>query len=242
MKNNLTLGIMQPYFFPYLGYFDLINRTDRWIVFDVVKYAPKSWMNRNRILHPSEGWQYISIPVDKRAGDGVIKNVKILDVGAAQHKIRGQIEHYRKGGAPYFSAVARLLDECFSGLQGNLLRDVNVRSLALVCDYLGITFNCTNLSEMSLELPVIQHPGQWALEISCALGADVYLNPPGGRDIFRADEWKDRNIRLGFTNLVSFVYPTRHYSFIEHLSIIDVLMWNSPETVKAYLDARLENS
>lgn len=233
---------MQPYFFPYLGYYDLINRTDQWIVFDVVKYAPKSWMNRNRILHPTDGWQYISIPVNKHAGDGAIKDVQILDVGAAHDKIRGQIEHYRKGGAPHFPAVARLVDECFSGLQGNLLRDLNVRSLALVCDHLEITFNHTNLSEMSLALPAIQHPGQWALEISSALGVDAYLNPPGGRDIFRANEWKNRGIQLGFTNLVSFVYPTRHYTFIEHLSILDVLMWNSPETVKAYLDSRLDKS
>lgn len=233
---------MQPYFFPYLGYYDLINRTDHWIVFDVVKYTPKSWMNRNRILHPTEGWQYISTPVNKCAGDGIIKDVQVLDVGVSHAKIRGQIEHYRKGSAPYFSAVASLVDDCFSGLQGNLLRDLNVRSLALVCAYLGITFNHTNLSEMSLPLPAIQHPGQWALEIASTLGADAYLNPPGGKAIFRTCEWEDRGIRLGFTNLVSFVYPTRNYTFIEHLSIIDVLMWNSPETVKAYLDSRLVDS
>jgi hypothetical protein len=233
---------MQPYFFPYLGYYDLINRTDRWIVFDVVKYAPKSWMNRNRILHPLDGWQYISVPVNKHTGDGTLKDVQILDVDSARNKIRGQIEHYRKGGAPHFSAIASLVDDCFSGLQSNLLRDLSVRSLELVCEYLNITFNHTNLSEMSLELPAIQHPGQWALEISSALGADSYLNPPGGRDIFRPNEWEDRGIRLGFTNLVSFVYPTGHYPFIDHLSIIDVLMWNSPDTVKTYLDSRLDDA
>lgn len=233
---------MQPYFFPYLGYYDLINRTGRWIVFDVVKYTPKSWMNRNRILHPTDGWQYISTPVNKYAGDGLIKDVQILDASASHNKIRSQIEHYRKGRAPYFSAVSSLVDDCFFGMQGNLLRDLNVRSLALVCAYLGITFNHTNLSEMSLALPVMQRPGQWALEIASALGADAYLNPPGGRGIFQPREWEDRGIQLAFTNLVSFAYPTRHYTFIEHLSIIDVLMWNSPEAVKAYLDSRLDVS
>lgn len=234
----MTLGIMQPYFFPYLGYYDLINRTDRWIVFDVVKYAPKSWMNRNRILHPSEGWQYISVPVDKHAGEGVIKDVQILDAGAAHNKIRGQIEHYRKGRAPYFSAVAKLIDDCFADLPGNLLRDLNVRSMSVVCDYLGIAFNHANLFEMSLALPEIKHPGQWALEICSALGADAYLNPPGGREIFVPHEWEERKIQLGFTDMVSFNYPTGHYQFVEHLSIIDVLMWNSPEAVKIYLDSR----
>ena len=231
---------MQPYFFPYLGYYDLINRTDRWIVFDVVKYAPKSWMNRNRILHPAEGWQYISVPVDKHSGEGLIKDVKILDAGAAHNKIRGQIEHYRKGRAPHFSAVARLIDDCFEGLNSDLLRDLNVRSLSVVCDYLDITFDHSNLSELSLALPEIRHPGQWALEIASALGADSYLNPPGGREIFELREWEERGIRLAFTDLVSFGYPTGHYSFVEHLSIIDVLMWNSARQVKDYLDSRLD--
>ena len=242
MKNKITLGIMQPYFFPYLGYYDLINRTDRWIVFDVVKYAPKSWMNRNRILHPNDGWQYISVPVDKHAGEGAIKDVRILDVGVAHNKIRGQIEHYRKGRAPYFSAVAKLIDDCFASLNSNLLRDLNVYSMSVACDYLGVAFNNTNLSEMSLTLPEIKHPGQWALEIASALGADAYLNPPGGRDIFLPHEWEERGIQLGFTDLVSFSYPTGHYPFMEHLSIIDVLMWNSPEVVKTYLDSRLVQS
>ncbi len=242
MNDRLQLGIMQPYFFPYLGYYDLINRTDQWIVFDVVKYVPKSWMNRNRILHPTEGWQYISVPVDKHAGNGAIKDIRIIDVKSAHDKIRGQIEHYRKGGAPYFPNVAQLIDDCFSGLQGNLLRDLNVRSLVVVCNYLGITLNRANLSDMTLNLPKIDHPGQWALEIASALGADAYLNPPGGRDIFRPPEWEERGIGLNFTDLVSFVYPTKHYAFVEHLSIIDILMWNAPNKVKMYLDSRLGGS
>lgn len=231
---------MQPYFFPYLGYFDLINRTDRWVVFDVVKYAPKSWMNRNRILHPNDGWQYISVPVDKHAGEGIIKDVQILDVNAAYDKIRGQIEHYRKGRAPYFSIVAKLVDECFAGLRSNLLRDLNVRTLIVVCDFLGISIKHSNLSEMSLAMPEIAHPGQWALEIADALGADAYLNPPGGRDIFLPREWEEREIQLGFTDMISFHYHTANYQFIENLSIIDVLMWNSPERVKTYLDSRVD--
>lgn len=232
---------MQPYFFPYLGYYDLINRTDRWIVFDVVKYQPRSWMNRNRILHPAGGWQYVNVPVSKHTGNGAIKDAQILDANAAHNKIRGQIAHYRQGGAPYFTAVTALIDDCFLGLQGRLLRDLNVRSLELVCNYLGIAFNHTNLSGMTIDMPAIQHPGQWALEIASTLGADAYLNPPGGRDIFRFCEWEERGIQLGFTDPVSFTYPTGRYPFVEHLSIIDVLMWNSPETVKAYLDSRLND-
>jgi hypothetical protein len=238
MKSDLILGIMQPYFFPYLGYYDLINRTNQWIVFDVVKYAPKSWMNRNRILHPVDSWQYLTVPVDKHAGDGAIHEVSIVDMNAAYDKICGQIEHYRKSRAPYFKAVARLVDECFSAVKSERLRDLNVNSLSWVCDYLGIAFQTSNLSEMDLPLPQITYAGQWALEIASQLGASAYLNPPGGRDIFRPQDWHDRGIHLEFTEMVEFPYATGRYQFVAHLSILDVLMWNSPDQVAAYLNSR----
>jgi hypothetical protein len=242
MHNESKIGIMQPYFFPYLGYFDLINRTNKWIVFDTVKYSPKSWMNRNRILHPTCGWQYINVPVDKHVAGGLIKDVKVKGMSTAHKKIQGQIEHYRRGGAPYFSTVAKLIDDCFNKLQGDLLCDVNVCALSIFCDYLGITFNYSILSRTPILLPEIQHPGQWALEIADAFSADIYINPPGGRSIFKNTEWEDRSIKLGFTKMVSFFYSTKNYIFIEHLSIIDILMWNSPEDVKSYLDSRLDDS
>ncbi len=229
---------MQPYFFPYIGYYELIRRTDRWIVFDVVNYVPKSWMNRNRILHPESGWQYVNVPVHKHSGSGTVGDVVLKDADAAYKRIRGQIEHYRKGRAPHFSQVSGLIEDCFSRLEGNRLRDLNTRSLKLVCAYLGIEFNHENLSEMSLELPEINHPGQWALEIADAVGAPSYLNPPGGREIFKSDEWKDREIQLHFSAPTSFAYSTGRYTFVESLSIIDVLMWNPPESINAYFDSR----
>lgn len=227
---------MQPYFFPYVGYYDLINRTDRWVVFDVVKYTPKSWMNRNRILHPSDGWQYITVPVDKHQEDGAIKDVLLVDKAAARSKVLGQLEHYRRGRAPFFSTVRDIAARVFDETGTNKLRDLNVASLRVVCEYLNIPFDAYVLSEAEIVLPEISHPGQWALEISDALGADSYLNPPGGRDIFRPHEWAERGIELEFTELLDFRYACGTYEFVERLSIVDVLMWNSPETVKAYLD------
>ena len=94
------LGIMQPYFFPYVGHFELIHLSDDWIVFDVVKYQPKSWMNRNRVLHPKAGWQYVSAPVEKRGESGLIRDVRLVDPAAALARIIGQIDHYRLRGRP----------------------------------------------------------------------------------------------------------------------------------------------
>jgi hypothetical protein len=232
----MKLALMQPYFFPYLGYYDLINRTDRWVVFDVVKYASRSWMNRNRILHPKEGWQYIGVPVGKHSAQTAIKDVRLADKEAAHRRIMGQLAHYRLGRAPFYSQVTRLVDECFRRLDGDSLRDLNILTLEVPCEYLGIRFDYSILSQMSLRLPDIQHPGQWALEISDALGASEYMNPPGGKDIYRPGEFRARGIALSVLELIDFRYPCGRYGFVERLSVLDVLMWNSPEHVKEHLD------
>jgi hypothetical protein len=236
----MNLGIMQPYFFPHLGYFDLINRTDRWVVFDVVKYNPKSWMNRNRILHPTNGWQYITVPIDKHRGDGMIKDVLIVDKSATRNRVLGQIEHYRVGRAPYFAPVRAIIDTAFSSITTDRLRDLNVAALRFVCEYVGIPFNFAIFSEMRVELPTIEYAGAWALEISTALGASAYFNPPGGRDLFRKEEFEERGIDLRFTELLDFRYNTAKYGFVDRLSIIDVLMWNPPQVVKHHLDELTE--
>ena len=232
---------MQPYFFPYIGYFDLINRTDRWVVFDVVKYTRKSWMNRNRILKEGGGWQYITVPVDTKHEDGNICDVTVIDKDAAKQRILSQLQHYRKARAPFFSPVRELVSRAFDASPGALLRDLNVASLTAVCDYVGIPFHYDIFSQMGVALPPIAGPGDWALEISAALGAREYINPPGGRGLFDRNEFEKRNIALSFTEVADFRYETAPYPYEEALSILDVLMWNSPQHVKTYLDGLLED-
>ncbi|HVV63545.1 MAG TPA: WbqC family protein [Pseudolabrys sp.] len=225
----MKLGIMQPYFFPYLGYFELIARTDKWVVFDVVQYNAKSWMNRNRILHPTQGWQYINVPVNHAPHGTPIKDIVVKDRAAALTRVLGQLEHYRKR-APHFRDVTEIVRAAFGGASDRLV-DVNVATLAAVCKYLGIGFDYSLCSAMNLDLGNVEHAGQWALAIAKQLGASEYLNPPGGRDIFRQEEWDAAGIRLRFTEMPDFTYDCAPYQFVEHLSILDVLMWNEPAKV-----------
>jgi hypothetical protein len=231
----MRLGIMQPYFFPYLGYYELMARTDRWIVFDVVKYARKSWLNRNRILHPKQGWQYITVPVIHAGPDMLIRDARVVDRSAAAERILGQMDHYRVRRAPHFSAVRDLARDALLGGETDLLRDINVRSLLLACSYLGIEVHLEILSRMGLSLPEITDPGRWALEIGSALRADEYLNPPGGRELFDGAAFAARGIRLSFTEIPEFTYDCRPYGFVPGLSILDVLMWNEPQRVREFL-------
>lgn len=227
---------MQPYFFPYLGYFDLINRVDHWIVFDEVKYNPKSWMNRNRIMHPTKEWQYINIPIKNSENNKIIKNIYLQNPEEAKSKIISQITHYKKKRAPYFYKVIKILEDSFFDNENLSLRDLNTSALTMVCEYIGIDFTYENLSELEITLPEITYPGQWALEICKSLGARRYINPPNGREIFNDDDWRKAGIELRITNLIKFHYENMPPWHCEHLSILDVLMWNSPRHIKSYLD------
>ena len=227
----MIAGITQPYFFPYFGYFEHILLCDAWVVFDITQYTPKSWMTRNRMQHPSCGWQYISCDVHG-SQHMPTSSVRLKDAAESRKKILGQIAHYRKH-APYYRQVADIVDTTFAEARSDSLTDIDVSGLSAVCAYLSIPFTPIIASEAAFPLPEITHAGQWALEICTVLGADTYLNTPGGRTLFRPHEFAARGIRLGFTRVPDFRYACAPYAFEPCLSILDVLMWNAPETVRS---------
>lgn len=230
---------MQPYFFPYLGYFDLINCTDHWIVFDTVQYIRHGWVNRNRILHPTAGWQYIIVPLKKHAREALIQEVEIAYQTGWVEKLIGQLQHYRQK-APYFTETLTLIEECLASHEHSISR-LNVSILERVCARLGLSFNYTFFSEMNLPLGAVEEPGDWALRIAEALAASEYVNPPGGAELFDESTFKASGIKLNIRHLPPFHYLCRGYQFVPNLSIIDLLMWNTPETIRQYLDKHRTN-
>jgi hypothetical protein len=230
MRNSLTLGIMQPYFFPYLGHFSLIDAVDEWIVFDITQYTAKSWMTRNRILHPKEGWQYVTVPLSNSSISIKIHEAKVLSLAEAKPNIIGKLSHYKKK-APYFEPVISLVNDAFDLAEDDSLVHLNVRGLAAVCRYLGIPFNFRIASELNLQLPEKLGPGEWALEICGLLGATRYINPASGQNIFDAGKFSERGIDLRFLQSNEFVYKPGTYRYEANLSILDVLMWSSPAAV-----------
>lgn len=230
----MTLGIMQPYFFPYLGYFDLINKSDNWIIFDTPQYIRHGWVNRNRILHPSSGWQYVIVPVKKHQRETPINEIEISYQENWQDRILGQLNHYKKN-APYYENTIEFLKSCFKK-ELLLLSEFNALILSKICNLLGIHFEIEIFSKMDLNLGHVENPGEWALKICQAKGADKYLNPPGGESIFDKNEYKSKNIDLVIQDFKNLTYPVKGYDFVPDLSIIDVLMWNKPEDIKNYLD------
>lgn len=226
---------MQPYFFPFLGHFALIANVDAWIVFDLTQYTPKTWINRNRILHPISGANWISIAL-KNSGISIkIREARVFDVAAAARSTLGKLSHYRRK-APHAQEVEEIVRVTFNAAgDDESLVALNVAGLDAVCSYLGVPFRRTICSQMNLRLPDRLRPGEWALEIASRVGATTYLNPIGGRALFSAEEFAQRGIALEFLKVKDFSYPTGPFSFIPNLSILDVLMWNSPEVVRTAL-------
>jgi hypothetical protein len=168
-----SIGIMQPYLFPYIGYFQLIDATDRWVVFDTPQFIRHSWVNRNRILHPNEGTQYILAPLAKHSRGTPIQDIVLADKAACLARIRGQLQHYRKR-APHYEETIALIDATFEGTDPQLSTLI-VRGLELCCARLEIEFESRVFSQQSLDLGAVEGPGDWAAKIAEALGATAYV-------------------------------------------------------------------
>jgi hypothetical protein len=230
---------MQPYFAPALGYFDLISLCDEWVVFDVADYRPKSWMARNRVLHPSSGWQYIKAQTGKVHRGTPIRDVRLVASRDWRDLILRQVEHYRQK-APFFDDTFQLLERCLATDTDSLPR-LSVQILHEVCQHLDIPFSCTFFSEMDLQIGPIEGPGDWALRISEAMKASEYVNPPGGRELFDSDAFARAGIKLTIREFEDLRYEPRGYEFIPALSIVDLMMWNSAATIAEHLaSARAE--
>lgn len=232
----MRLGIMQPYFFPYLGYFALIKHTDKWIVFDTVQYIEHGWMNRNRIIHPDKPEDmYITIPLQKHAREIKIRDVRIKRGDDYKEKILAQLWSAYKKRAVYFKPVYHLVEDVLS-CDTEYLSEMNVYGMRKVTEYLHISFDYEVFSKMNLVIDEVHDAGEWALHISRALGADTYINPPGGVALFDPQKFYRADIQLEFLKIHLQPYAQKKAKFIEGLSIIDVMMFNSPERVRQMLD------
>ena len=234
----MKLAIMQPYFFPYVGYFQLIANTNHFIFFDIVQYNKKSWMNRNRILHPNklDDFSYISAPVAKHDKGSLIRDININNDGKWQNKILSQLDVYKKLKAPFYNEVKQVVEEVLSK-ECNTLLDLSIESTRAICDYIGIEFNYEIASKINFDKRSISQPGDWALEISKHKKASEYINPPGGYDIFHEKKFIENNIKLSFlkSNLSSYKQSWRK-NFNPGLSILDLIMFNSPEESKQIIN------
>ena len=230
----MRLGIMQPYFLPYLGYISLIKHTDEFILFDSAQFIRHGWIERNRILKPGEGWQYIAVPLVKHGQKTAICSVEINNNTDWKNKLLAQLVHYKK--APYYNKVIHLLE---AELKADYTSIVKLDKVLLeaVCKYLGIDTPIKIFTEMNLQIEVAVAADEWALNICKAIpAAKEYWNPPGGIDFFDREKYVRAGIDLRFQKINLPPYYQGRLNFEKGLSIVDVMMFNSIEIINDMLD------
>lgn len=220
---------MQPYFFPYLGYFQLIVESDVFVLFDDVKYIHRGWINRNRVLKPNEGWQYIGVPLEKHSSYSLIKDIKIHPTSDWKSKIISQLEHYKKK-APYYKETIRLVEEILQSYKGSSIVDLNKHIIISILSYLGIKKRVLVSSQYNFDYSDVSGPGDWALSITKQLNGHEYINPIAGKDLFDVLKYTNSGIKLDFLSTDSVDYK-QSKEFEPSLSIVDVFMFNNKEQV-----------
>jgi len=227
---------MQPYFFPYLGYFSLIKHTDRFILLDTVQFIRHGWIERNRVLKQNGGWLYIQVPVIKNEGrDTLIKNIIIDNSKPWKDKILAQLAHY-KNIAPNYFLILSLVKNLFENEYGDIV-NLNKTTLLAVCQYLGLNPDMQVFSQMGLKIEQPKESDDWALNI-CKKLEDVndYINPSGGLSFFQKYKYENAGINLKFQIFEITEYSQNRETFEPGLSIIDVMMFNSIEQIHEMLD------
>jgi WbqC-like protein family len=229
----MKVAIMQPYFMPYVGYFALIAKSDKFILFDTPQFIRHGWIERNKISKPNGESLYIKVPLEKHSRDTAILSVKINNFENWQGKILAQLIPYRKKAKNY-SQIIILLNEIFSFKTESIVA-LNYFALQNICNYLEITTPISIWSELNIEIEEVDTPDEWALNICKALNAKSYYNPEGGLTFFNKDKYDNVGIDLKFMRMHTKQYAQFTNEFLPSLSIIDVLMFNSKEEIHKML-------
>lgn len=228
------VAIMQPYFFPYLGYVGLIKHTDEFILFDEAQFIRHGWIERNRMLKQGDGWLYIKVPLGSHGQETPIKDIRIDNREDWKSKLLAQLQPYKKI-APYYQQISGLVKEVFAADYGDIV-SLDRAALQAICAYLGIERKLPVFSQMNLIIDEPHASDEWALNICRALNVNEYWNPPGGKDFFDRSKYEAAGIKLHFMETKLQQYDQKRQPFEAGLSILDVMMFNSPEEINTMLD------
>ena len=230
----MKVAIMQPYFLPYIGYFQLINAVDEFILFDTPQFIRHGWIERNNILKLNGEPSYIKVPLVKHNRNISIKDVKINNSTNWQDKIFAQLTHYKKK-APFYNEVLALLKGIFKNDTQSIVQ-LNNYSLLIICEYLNIKTSIKIWSEMNIEIEETNAPDEWALNICKRINASSYINPIGGQSFFDTQKYGTSDIEINFIESNELKYKQFGNEFAPWLSIIDLMMFNRKEDIKCMLN------
>jgi len=228
----MKIAIMQPYFLPYIGYWQLIYAVDQFVLLDDVNYIIRGYINRNYILFDRKRYRF-TIPVKKASQNKLILDTKINFKLEEKRKFLRTIQNaYRK--APYYTDIMPLIETIINFTEEDLTMYI-LNSIKIILDYLKVK------TEIFISSKLPKKEGLKAekriIEICKIMNADIYINPCGGRKLYNWEHFKRENIQLYFldTRVNQICYNQMVGDFEKNLSIIDILMFNAKEKVQEFL-------
>jgi len=226
----MKVGIMQPYFFPYIGYWQLINAVDKYVIYDDVNFIKGGWINRNRILMNGQA-KMINLQMHNASPNKLINEVEVLGNPIYNKKLLKTIEScYNK--APQYANAFPVIESIITQDKRDLAHYLEC-VIRQICKYLQIDTEIIVSSTINKNNDL---RGQdKVIEICKVLGADEYFNAIGGQDLYSNEDFVAQGIKLSFLRTGAIRYKQFNNEFVPNLSIIDVMMFNSIEEIKKML-------
>lgn len=223
---------MQPYFLPYIGYFQLIHAVDEFIVYDNIQFSKKGWFHRNRMLQNGKD-EYFSLSLKKDSDFLDVRDRRLSDSWPDDREkiLRKIVQNYRK--APHFEAVYPIMESIFRYPEGRLF-DFIFSSLKIICNFLEITTPLTVSSGLEIDHSLKSQDKVIALVKKA--GGNSYLNPIGGFDLYNPADFRAEGLTLQFHRARPISYPQTGNEFVPWLSVLDLMMFNSREEIIGWLD------
>jgi hypothetical protein len=225
---TMRMGIMQPYFFPYIGYFQLIHAVDVFVIYDDVNYIKQGWINRNRILLNNTSHMFTLNLI----GASSFRLINQIKTGDNKAKLLKTIEQaYVK--TPYYKDVMPILRDIFLNEETNLSSYLNYSILG-ISEYLGVRTRIIKSSEIDKQNDL---KGQEkVIHICKMLNASKYINAIGGVELYSKERFQQENIELSFIRSNPLIYKQFTDEFSPWLSIIDVIMFNPKDSIGQMLN------
>jgi len=225
-----TIAIMQPYFLPYIGYFQLMAAVDKFVVLDDVNYINRGWINRNRVLLNGEAHTF-TVPLRGASQNKLICDIELAeDDGWRDKLLRTVRQAYTK--APCFAEVSELLERVIHH-PASRLDDFLLNSLREITQYLAMDVMIENTSRIYCNAQL--HGQARILDVCKREQADRYINPIGGEALYDRASFDAQGVELKFMHSRPLSYPQGKGGFVPWLSILDVLMFNTKPEVRKLL-------
>lgn len=231
MKNKVKIGIMQPYFYPYFGYWQLINAVDTFVILDDVNFIMRGWINRNNILLNNKAYLF-SLPLDKPSQNKLINETKLnLSIKDRENFLKTIQLAYKK--APFYNNFYPILESVILFEDEDIVKFI-YNSLIKTSDYINIgtkfilSSTIKEKNDLKAEAKII--------DICKSTQTSTYINPIGGVSLYNKDTFEQNGIKLKFIQSNKIEYKQFYNEFVPNLSMIDVMMFNSVEQIKIILE------